>query len=91
MLSFKVAVIDGTESVRVYPNPVVDVMNVATGVKASAKVTVLSAAGNKVFEAEAEVSYTEPMTVDMKSCAPGRYTVKIVTGGKEYVRNVVKL
>lgn len=91
VLSFKVAVIDGEESVRVYPNPVVDVMNVATGVKASAKVTVLSAAGNKVFEAEAEVSYTEPMTVDMKSCAPGRYTVKIATGGKEYVRNVVKL
>ena len=82
---------DPSVPVLVYPSQVRDYLNISTGVAATAKVTVSSSAGNSVFSASEEVSYIRPLAVDMRECAPGRYSVRIETGGKEYIRNIVKL
>ena len=90
-LSFRVGVPDPAIPVRIYPNPVREVMNVATGVKYSTRVTVFSSSGSKVFEAVDDVSYTEPMVINMKDNAPGRYIVKVEADGEEHTMTVVKL
>lgn len=90
-MSFKVGVPDPSVPVLVYPSQVRDYLNISTGMAATAKVTIRTSAGNSVYSASEEVSCIRPLAVDMRECAPGRYSVRIETGGKEYVRNIVKL
>ena len=68
--------------IAIYPNPVVDVVNIA-GVEA-ADITVFNAAGVEVASAKA----VKALAVD--ALAPGSYLVVIVTDGQTVTRRMIK-
>ena len=89
---FIVTVRDASNPYDIYPNPVIDVMNIRAFDEQEIKVTVYSATGKTVFESEGKISMKDVFTADLTSLAPGRYSVVIdPTEGKKYSSTIVKL
>lgn len=91
VFNFKVLVKDPSDPVSVYPNPVVDFVNVGTLDLAETVVTIVNSTGKVMYEGTSEVSGLEPARIDMSGYAPGTYSVNVAFGGNEYKRTVVKL
>lgn len=91
ILEFKIVVKDTSDPVSVYPNPVKDYLNVSTMKPARTRVEIRNGSGKSVYDKTSEISAVDPLKVDMRSMAPGAYSVKVSFDGKEYVRNIVKL
>ena len=90
-LTFSVLVRDPNSEPDVYPNPVKDFLNVSDGLDKKIDVVVTTATGAVVFNTSASCDAFNPISIDMQSCAPGRYGVKVVSEGKTYNKTVVKL
>lgn len=90
-LTFKVLVKDPEKPLDIYPNPVVDWLNVATMDLEPTHIQIVSSTGKTVYDATSDVSAFEPARIDMNSYAPGQYVVYISFGGNEYKRSIVKL
>ena len=76
----------------IYPNPVSTVLYVRTGafpVPATAKL--FSTSGKLLLEKTLSCDAFSPMTLDMTSCAPGRYRLKVTYGSLSDTFTVVKL
>lgn len=87
--SFKLLVRDAAYPVDLYPNPVVDVLNIRTPEEVMTKVMISNKAGATVYEnAEVGVGPFNPLSVDMSALPSGIYYVKI--DGQEEVFSVVK-
>ena len=72
-----------------YPNPVVDVLNIRTPEEMMTKVMISNKAGATVYEnSEVGVGPFNPLSVDMSALPSGIYYVKI--DGQEEVFSVVK-
>ncbi len=92
VLTFKVIVKDPSQPVTVYPNPVVDYVNVATLDPMETEIVIYSSTGTlMVATTPTEVSALQPATIDMRTYAPGVYTMLVRFGGEEYKETVVKL
>lgn len=91
--AFKVLVRNNSKQLNVYPNPVVDKMNIRVGEEvADVSVKVISALGSVAFEGEyRDVSPFTAISVDLSALAPGAYTVSVVMDGVEYKQQIVKL
>lgn len=89
--AFKVQVKDPSKPLSVYPNPVTDYVNVGTLDEAETTISIFSSTGKLMHEETSQVSGVEPARIDMTSCPPGVYVLKVVFGGKEYSQNIVKL
>ena len=75
----------------VYPNPVTDVLHVATGIAGSeASVRISSASGAVVLETRQTCSAFEPMSIDVHALAPGRYNVRVSYGDETFNQTIVK-
>ena len=90
-LTFKVLVKDPSNPLVMYPNPVVDFLNISTMDVAETKITILSSTGRTMYDETGDVSAFYPARIDMSSFAPGRYVVNVSFGGNDYQRNIVKL
>ena len=75
----------------VYPNPVKDVMYVATETEGNADISIVTSSGKRVFEQSSQSSLFNPAKLDLSALAPGVYAVIVRTGGKEFKETVVKL
>lgn len=74
-----------------YPNPVTDVLNLATGKDVEdVHIKITSITGKTVFEGDLKASAFSPAKVDMSACAPGRYTAVFKVGTKEHRCTIVK-
>lgn len=74
-----------------YPNPVRDYLNIRTGAELQdAEIVINGPTGNNIFHETIACSAFEPVQIDMREYAPGIYTLRVTTGGKTYVNNVVK-
>lgn len=85
----QVLVRDSSVACDIYPNPVVDNLYLRTGSNGqnvTAKVS--SASGKVVLEATGTSGPFNPMALDVRSLAPGRYSVE-ATVGSEIVKTVV--
>ena len=92
VFTFKVTVKDPSKPVTVYPNPVVDYVNVATLEIADTNIKIYSSTGTlMVSTTTAPVGALQPARIDMTTYAPGVYTMIVSFGGKEYKETVVKL
>lgn len=89
--TFKVVVSNSTEGFDVYPNPVVDYLNIRSVDDKNISVVISSASGATVFEGDLKSSAFEPAKIDMKSFKSGNYRLVINSDGKEYKQNIVKL
>ena len=91
--SLKVLVRSDAVALSLYPNPVVDIMNIRVGNDvADLKLTIVSALGSVVYEGEfTDVSPFTALEVDLTDVAPGTYTAVVVMDGTEYKQQIVKL
>lgn len=88
---FNVVVRDNSRPYDVYPNPVVDVLNIRTQDDADCTVTIRSASGSTVYSGQGSSSIDNPLKIDMTSAAPGQYTLQLSFGGESYMTTFVKL
>ena len=90
-LTAKVAIKGADSALDIYPNPVVDYMNVSTMDLAETSIKIVSSTGMVVYDDTLNVSAFEPARVDMTNCAPGVYNVSVSFAGNTYKKTVVKL
>ena len=91
VFNFKVTVKDPSDPLSLYPNPVKDYLYIATLDLADTEIIITSSTGKLVYHETLKVSAQEPARLNLKSCVPGTYSVKVIFGGKEYKKNIVKL
>ena len=89
---FTVVVRDPSKPYVIYPNPVVDVMNIKAYEDHDTVVKVYSSTGQAVYQSEAKLRMDDAFKADLSGIAPGRYTVVIEpVGGTPYSTSIVKL
>jgi hypothetical protein len=68
-----------------------DYLYVATMDLADTEIVISNATGKIMYHETLKISAQEPARLNMTTCAPGIYSVKVTFGGKTYSKNVVKL
>lgn len=76
------------ESLKVYPLPVRDKLNVTAGGKIIKSVTLVSMSGSNVVSASKPVTH---VTIDVSSLTPGIYIINVATEDKTYSRKIMKV
>ena len=91
--ALKVLVRSDSKVLSLYPNPVLDKMNIRVGSDvAQLALKMISATGSTAFEAEYQnVSPFAPAVADLSALVPGSYTAVVVMDGVEYKQQIVKL
>lgn len=89
--SFQVLIRDGSQALDVYPNPVSDYLYVRTSETASASLRVVSSSGATVYSDDLTITPFDPAKVDVRSFAPGVYTVLLDYNGEQIKKSIVKL
>lgn len=84
---------DGTRPLDLYPNPVVDVVNIRMGkeVDGQVNVKVYNSSGALVLEEAVTVRPFEPGVLNISKLSGGSYTIVVTYNGKEVKSNIVKL
>lgn len=90
-LTFKVVVKDPEKPLEVYPNPVVDWLNISTLDVEPTKIQIVSATGKTVFDQTMDVGAVEPAKIDMSGFAPGVYNLRVSFSGTDYKKIIVKI
>lgn len=90
-IDFKILVRDENVLVDVYPNPVIDFLNIRTGVEVNANISIVGGNGATVFDKNMDVSPFEPAKIDMSKMGGGSYTVNVEYAGNAFKINIVKL
>ncbi len=90
-MGFNVMVRNGDIPVELFPNPVVDFLNIRTGAPAETYMKIISSTGRTVHESTSTIGAMAPARVDMTSCPPGVYVVTISLNGRTHKENIVKL
>lgn len=88
---FKALVRDNSRPVDLYPNPVKKELNIRIGKEESANVVIVNDAGSVVYDNTAIISPFEPLTVNMKGCAAGVYTVVVKSASVDTRNKIIKL
>ncbi|MFR9504313.1 MAG: subtilase family N-terminal domain-containing protein [Rikenellaceae bacterium] len=89
--SFRILVRDPENEVDLYPNPVVDLLNVRMGEEHTTQIDIYNTSGGKVYSGSVEVSPFDPAKIDLSDLSAGNYTVIMSYDGTELTRNIVKL
>lgn len=88
--SFKAGMFDGSNGPALYPNPVVDVLNICPSGITETQVSIFNQAGRKLFSGHTKASILAPYCIDMAGYAPGQYKVAVSYGGNSYNKTVIK-
>jgi len=89
--NFRILVKDPSDPISVYPNPVVDFVNISTLEESDTEVTIVSQTGKTVYNEIVKASAFAPARIDMSNCAPGVYSVFIKLGETEYKEIITKI
>ncbi len=83
---------DGSREMDLYPNPVVDLMNIRLGenVDGTAEVAIINSAGIRVLSATTPISTFSPGLVNVTALRPGNYNVVVTCNGKEIKGTISK-
>ncbi|MCQ2142605.1 MAG: S8 family serine peptidase [Bacteroidales bacterium] len=88
---FRVLVRSTDSEMDIYPNPVIDILHIRTGLeKEDLPVTVLNSTGATTFSGILSCSAFEPGEIDMSSYAPGQYKVVVEKNGEKTARTIIK-
>lgn len=90
-LRFRVLVRNADEPIIVYPNPVIDDLNVRVVKEGTYQVEVFNPGGSLKERLELVVSPFEDAMMNISDYAPGNYNVKITSDIYVYERNIIKL
>jgi len=75
----------------IYPNPVIDILNISAGEDVTGNVILYSSTGQKSYENAVELNIYSPYQIDLSGLAPGRYRLVIDTTGSDYETDIIKL
>lgn len=89
--SFRILVRDKSRPVDLYPNPVVDILNIRPGTDGIYAISISNKAGATVWSATVDAGPFHPLTVDLSGCSGGTYYVRIDGGGVDDTFTVVKI
>ena len=90
-ISFKVVARDAAIEYSLYPNPVKDFLNIATGLDmAETRIRIVSQTGRTVFDGSVNASAFEPARIDLSDCSPGVYSGTILLGSGKRSFTIVK-
>lgn len=90
--TFTVLVRDASKLFDIYPNPVTDYLNIRTSYSQECSVNIISMTGSNIYSAQKQIGPDTPLQIDMKSAAPGQYTVSVkMSDGTESRSSVIKL
>ena len=89
-LSFKILIRDGSKPVDIYPNPVVDKLNIRPDQDGSIQVVITNKAGAKVWSDTVEAGPFNPLSVDMSDKPGGMYYVRIDGAGVNDLFTIAK-
>jgi subtilisin family serine protease len=74
-----------------YPNPVEETLFLSTGLnEEETAISIYGSSSALVYQGTQTTSAFTPATVDMSSCAPGRYSLVFTYGGKKYTTTIIK-
>jgi len=90
-LTFRVICRDVHVAADLYPMPVKSVLNIAPGTLKSISYALFDPSGKLVLQGSATCSSFDPAKVDMSSCVPGIYLLKLMIDGEESSYKVVKI
>lgn len=90
-LKFNIVVRDNSKPYDIYPNPVIDFLNIRTQDNVQCSVTIRSASGSVVFTGNGNATIDNPYMIDMRAAAPGQYSLVLSLGNEEYRTTFVKL
>ncbi len=89
--SFSILIREGDREVSLYPNPVVDMLSISTGLtEEEVDIRIYGAAGNLAYSGRQTISAFKPAQVDLSKCAPGRYSVVFTYEGKPFKETIIK-
>ncbi|MBO4657693.1 MAG: S8 family serine peptidase [Bacteroidales bacterium] len=88
--SFKVLIRDGSQPVDIYPNPVINNLNIRPDKDDNIKVTITNKAGAKVWSEAVDAGPFNPLQIDMSGMPGGMYYVKIVGAGVDDIYPIAK-
>ena len=87
---FQILVRDASIPVALYPNPVIDNLNISPLESVTADVTVSNKAGAIVFEGSLQMDPFHPAVVNMSDCTSGLYYVTVKGGSYNDRYSIVK-
>ena len=90
-IDLKVLVRDPAAAPDVYPTQVVDYLTISDGAEKQLTITLCNSVGSVLYDDTVTCDAFEPAVIDMRGWAPGRYSVKVVSEGKTYKYNIVKI
>lgn len=90
-INFKVLVSNVNNEIDIYPNPVVDHLNIRVFREVGARVKITGTSGKTMFDKDVELSPFEPTRIDMSAYGAGAYRLTLVVDGKQTTQNIVKL
>lgn len=84
---------DGSQEVDLYPNPVVNQLNIRMGqeIDGNVEVKVYNTSGGLVIEQLVAVHPFEPGVLNMSQLSGGSYLIILKYEGREIKRSIVKL
>lgn len=90
--SFDVLVRDTSVPFDLYPNPVVDVLNIRPGAESTLNVKITSVAGGIIYQNDgASCTPFAPFQIDATSWEPGTYMVEVKSANETVRKTIVKL
>lgn len=89
--TFKILVRDQSRVVDLYPNPVVDILNVRTSAEKEVSISIKGTSGAVVYEGNLTVSPFNPGQVNMSGIDSGVYTINVELDGSEFSSTIIKL
>lgn len=87
---FKLLARNTYQILDVYPNPVSDYLYIRPETEAATTAVLYSRSGARVLSSSAQAGPFRPMQIDVRSLAPGAYTLQVEFGGKQKTTNLVK-
>ena len=75
----------------IYPNPVIDVLNIGSAEEVTGNIILYSSTGQKSYESDVELNIFTPYRIDLSDIAPGRYRLVIDTTGSDYETDIIKI
>ena len=89
-LSFMVLVRDMSRPVDLYPNPVIDILNIRPGINGSYTISIFNKAGATVWSGKVDAGPFHPLTVDLSKWSGGTYYVRIAGGEVDDIFTISK-
>lgn len=91
-VDFKVLVRSGDKDIDIYPNPVVKILHIRSGIQPEDfDVRIATATGSTAFTGSVTSSAFEPAEIDMSAFAPGQYRLYLDgKGGKHTEMTIIK-